>query len=258
MTSYIYLSDIHGNFEALSQLVNLPEYKDDSVQFRFGGDYSDGFTLQPDSILNTWTFIKELCDKGKAQAILGNHDEWIIDAAYKPHKPTWWANNGRESTLDNLKISSRTDYEISEQLLYHHGDIMEWLQSLPLSLTDGQNILVHAGVELDKSLIDQSTTTLLWVREPYLFAQRYLSNKDIHDDFINKTLISGHTPTGNICGTHDCPIVYNNSLSVTRYYIDGGSKGGPNYQGRINLLHLDENGQEIWQKYLTKDGIFDY
>ena len=55
-----------------------------------------------------------------------------------------------------------------------------------------------------------------------------------------------------------CPIVTKKSIGLTRYFIDGGSKSGPNIQGRINLLKLDEFGNEIWKKYATQDGIFDY
>ena len=46
MKSYIYLSDIHANYEALKHLDELPEMQDDTCQFRFGGDYIDGYDLQ--------------------------------------------------------------------------------------------------------------------------------------------------------------------------------------------------------------------
>ena len=73
-----------------------------------------------------------------------------------------------------------------------------------------------------------------------------------------KTIITGHTPTINLVKGFDyCPIVRRTSY-VNRYFIDGGSKGGPGFKGRINLLKLDENGKLIWQKYMTEEGIFDY
>ena len=53
MTTYLYLSDIHGNFEALKHLKNLPEMSDPNCQIRFGGDYIDGFDLQPNAIIQT-------------------------------------------------------------------------------------------------------------------------------------------------------------------------------------------------------------
>ena len=44
---------------------------------------------------------------------------------------------------------------------------------------------------------------------------------------------------------------------VTRYFIDGGSKSGSEFS-RINLLKLDENGNEIWQGYLDDQGFHLY
>ena len=256
----IFLSDIHGNFEALQHLNNLPEMNNHNCQFWFGGDYSDGFDLKPKATINTWNFIMNLCKSGKAKAILGNHDEFILDATYQPDKYTWWEHNGRENTLDNLGLSFTNQHELREQLLYHYYDQMEWLKSLPLSLETEHLLMIHAGVDLDVALSQQSKDTLLWIREPYIYAEQTFSKEDIHKDFQNKTIISGHTPTTYINHNDEgqCPIIKKTSIGLTRYFIDGGSKGGPNIQGRINLLKLDEFGNEIWKKYATQDGIFDY
>ena len=42
MKTYLYLSDIHSNFEALKHLDSLPEMQDPDCEIRFGGDYIDG------------------------------------------------------------------------------------------------------------------------------------------------------------------------------------------------------------------------
>lgn len=260
MKNIIFLSDIHANFEALQQITNLPEYHDPNTEFWFGGDYSDGFDLKPKATINTWNFIMSLCQSGKAKAILGNHDEFILDAAYQPDKYTWWEHNGRGDTLDNLELSFTNPHELREQLLYHYYNQMEWLKSLPLSLETEHLLMIHAGVDLDVALNQQSKDTLLWIREPYIYAEQNLNIDDIHSNFKNKTLISGHSPTVYIDHYElgPCPIVTKKSIDLTRYFIDGGSKSDPNIQGRINLLKLDEFGNEIWKKYATKDGIFDY
>lgn len=263
---YIFLSDIHGNFEALQHLTKLPEYTDETVQFRFGGDYSDGFDLQPDAIKNTWAFIKNMTDNGRAIAILGNHDEFIVDAAFNPLKYTYWSANGQDATLENLGIQnvfpitlSRNLYgwkpsEIREFLISEYYDEINWLSQLPLVCQDGNNILVHAGFDLDTSIVDQPRTTLLWTRQPYINAEQNLRMEDIHVDYNGKTIISGHTPTQLL--DNNGRILHKPEL-VNRYFIDGGSKGGRQISGRINLLKLDANGNEIWRKYLTRDGIFD-
>ena len=126
MKTYIYLSDIHSNYEALKHINDLPEMNDPSCEFRFGGDYIDGYDLQPNATLNTLHFVKDLCEKGKAKAILGNHDQFLLDAAYYPYRTNYWELNGRASTLENLGIPYTTNDELPEQLLYHLKDELEW------------------------------------------------------------------------------------------------------------------------------------
>lgn len=266
MTSYIYLSDIHANYEALKHLKDLPEFNDPSCEFRFGGDYIDGYELQPKATINTLHFIKELCDSGKAKAVVGNHDQFIIDQVYYPHRTNWWYANGRVQTLKNLGIPYANDENLSELLLYYYQNELEWLESLPFYTIDSNNIMVHAGFELDMPLEQQNPNTMLWTRDPYIESTNYLTEVDLHPDFKNKTIITGHTPTKGISvngKTNDvCSIIkdelkHNGSTILTRYFIDGGSKSGLE-SGRINLLKLDQNGSEIWRGYLDQDGFHYY
>lgn len=252
----IYLSDIHANIEALEQLHKLPEMRSKDTEFRFGGDYSDSFTLTPKATLQTWNFIKKLCDSGKAKAILGNHDDFVIKAVFQPFTHNSWFENGLQSTIENLGITYANPQDFREQMLFYFYEQMQWLKSLPTYLQDGDNILVHAGFDLDLALEDQLYDTMLWAREFYINGAKNLQPTDIHSDFQNKTIISGHTPTIHFAHTDHCPILFDDQ-PVKRYFIDGGS-GSDLPTARINLLKLDEHGNEIWKKYATADGIFDY
>lgn len=51
MKTFLYLSDIHSNFEALKHLDLLPEIQDPDCEIRFGGDYIDGLDLKPNSVI---------------------------------------------------------------------------------------------------------------------------------------------------------------------------------------------------------------
>lgn len=263
MKTFLYLSDIHSNFEALKHLDSLPEMQDPDCEIRFGGDYIDGVDLEPDAVINTLRYVKSLCDSGKAKAILGNHDRFILDATFRPFNQTAWWLNGREETLENLGVTYRSPSDLREQLLYHYSDELEWLRDLPYYLVDGKNILVHAGFDLNLSLEEQDPETMLWVRDPYIQgAFSLLRHVELHPDFRRKTIISGHTPTGLINGTMDhailTDIVSDKELDyMTRYFIDGGSKSGST-DGHINILMLDENGNEVKQGYLDKNGYHSY
>lgn len=208
MKTFLYLSDIHSNFEALKHLDSLPEMQDPDCEIRFGGDYIDGVDLEPDAVINTLRYVKNLCDSGKAKAILGNHDRFILDAVYRPFNETAWALNGRDDTLKNLGIVYRSPSDLREQLLYHYSDELEWFRDLPYYLVDGQNILVHAGFDLDLSLEEQDDETMIWTRDPYIQgAFSLLRHVELHPDFRGKTIISGHTPTGFINGNDNNIIV---------------------------------------------------
>lgn len=263
MKTYLYLSDIHSNFEALKHLDSLPEMQDLDCEIRFGGDYIDGVDLEPDAVINTLRYVKSLCDRGKAKAILGNHDRFILDATFRPFNQTVWWLNGRDDTLANLGIVYRSSSDLREQLLYHYYDELEWLRDLPYYLVDGQNILVHAGFDLDLSLEEQDKETMIWTRDPYIQgAFSLLRHVELHPDFRGKTIISGHTPTGLINGTMEHTILTDIIIDkkqhhTIRYFIDGGSKSGST-NGRINILVLDEKGYEIKQGYLDKDGYHNY
>ena len=263
MKTFLYLSDIHSNFEALKHLDSLPEMQDPDCEIRFGGDYIDGVNLEPNAVINTLRYVKKLCDSGKAKAILGNHDRFILDAAYRPFAQNGWELNGRDDTLENLGIVYRSPSDLREQLLYHYSDELEWLRDLPYYLVDGKNILVHAGFDLDLSLEEQDEETMIWIRDPYTIdAQSLLRHVPMHPDFRGKTIISGHTPTTYINGNdknitltdipHDLEHHY-----VTRYFIDGGSKSS-SINGRINILVLDEKGYEVKQGYLDASGYHSY
>lgn len=53
MKTYLYLSDIHSNFEALKHLDSLPEMQNPDCEIRFGGDYIDGVDLEPNAVINS-------------------------------------------------------------------------------------------------------------------------------------------------------------------------------------------------------------
>ena len=266
MKSYLYLSDIHANFEVLKHLETLPEFSDVTCEIRFGGDYIDGFDLKPNDTLDTLHFVKKLCDSGKAKAIVGNHDIFLLDSAFRPFATNWWYMNGREETLANLGIPYVSESDLREQLLFHLYDEVTWLQSLPYYLEDGSNILVHAGFELDLPLDKQDTEGMIWTREFYIDSLNHLTDVDLHPDFKGKTIISGHTPTCTM-GGYEHPLNPNQILKdslkldekplVTRYFIDGGSKSGSEFS-RINLLKLDSEGNEIWQGCLDESGFHKY
>lgn len=86
-TSYReFLNQLHGN----SSFEEIEEFFDEAVIYDTDFAYGASSDRLLD-VINTLRYVKNLCDNGKAKAILGNHDRFILDAAYRPFNETaWW------------------------------------------------------------------------------------------------------------------------------------------------------------------------
>ena len=79
----------------------------------------------------------------------------------------------------------------------------------------------------------------------------------IEENFNGNIYYSGLKSVYNPCQILKDSLELDETPLITRYFIDGGSKSGSEFS-RINLLKLDENGQELWQGYLDETGFHLY
>jgi diadenosine tetraphosphatase related serine/threonine protein phosphatase len=276
MTTYLFVSDIHSNIKTLKELEHkVPEWNDPNTHIVFCGDYIDGFIQKADEGLEVLKFVKNLYDSGKASALLGNHDDWLKDVLLLKNntllnwfqcggQTTWAAwqkalytnNNQDDSTKIKVNyhnprpITSASDiYKLVLDLDYE--DIIDWFVQLPLSLSFGQILAVHAGFDLTKPLMKQDDDTRLWVRDSYFIDQ--IDAYEVHDNFINKTVVSGHTPNQCLSNSPICSTTnHGEVISIIkdgfpdRYLIDAGSNGNPTRPcEQLNILLLNEDGSLI-------------
>lgn len=197
----IAIGDIHGCYDELKELYLLLEetgtYNKDEDKLVFLGDYID---RGKDSRL-VIQFIRDL-QKNNANVIVlkGNHEEMALDCIN--HGDILWAYNGGHDTMDS--------YEGFEGQFY---DDLEWMKSLPLYHEDEHFIYVHAGVDLNKPLEEQSEDDLLWVRDDFI------SNpKGYH-----KRVVFGHTPTIYYCNEYKPMYTYNNNIGIDTACVFGGA-----------------------------------
>jgi len=87
-------------------------------------------------------------------ALRGNHEKMFLDAV-DGYGARLWAQNGG-------------DYQNLESLTIHAG----WISQLPIYLTVGETMFVHAGVysghDPAKAIADGKTDSLVWMRDPFL------------------------------------------------------------------------------------------
>lgn len=131
------IGDVHGEYEALLSLMIEMDYDidgnhPDNRTIIFVGDLTDRGPNSP-AVLR---LVKKLVRTGKAQAVLGNHELNLINSA--PKSGSGWFFSERES-LD-------TTFQPFEKILENEkGEIIEFLNSLPVALERNDLRIVHAA-----------------------------------------------------------------------------------------------------------------
>lgn len=197
----IVIGDTHGCYnelkELLNNLVESGEYNKDTDKLIFLGDYID---RGKDSRLVVKLVRSLQKDNKNVIALMGNHEDMLLN--YYKGIDNWWTFNGHYTTLDS--------YEgFKEQF----QDDIKWMRTLPLYYEDDYFVYVHAGVDVNKSLEEQDSHTLLWTREEFIYAE-----KEYH-----KRVIFGHTPTINLIGEYKPVCTDTNNIDIDTACVYGGN-----------------------------------
>jgi serine/threonine protein phosphatase 1 len=173
----IVVGDIHGCYKELKQLIvdleDNQEYNKDTDRLIFLGDYID----RGKDSYQVVQYIKELQkNNDNVIALMGNHEQMCID--FMTQNTESWLWNGYGVTLDSYGNYAKLEKDI------------EWMKKLPLYYEDEHFVYVHAGINPNKPLKENSDYELLWERENFLY------NRTKFD----KTVVFGHTPSLTVMG----------------------------------------------------------
>lgn len=258
MTPFIILSDIHGNLKQL-ELLKTVQAKYPKATTIFGGDYIDGFHTG----YQVLKAIRKIQQENPEHTVVlaGNHERLLIDYMDNFINGLWLVNGGKQTMKQWIKDIGRTPGSVitnRDCILKASYDYIGWLKNLPASIEYDKFMFVHGGLEMfRKDPRDTSYKEQLWARESYIYQYPPEEHVFAHNT-INKTIISGHTPTVYIHGHYDnnvdkgypnqlndsnlpCPvktIQYENEQP--RYFIDGGNhSGAPENKGNIIVIDGD-------------------
>ncbi|BAZ27802.1 metallophosphoesterase [Cylindrospermum sp. NIES-4074] len=171
----IVIGDVHGHYQGLMLLLEaIAPTSEDQVYFL--GDLIDRGPQSAQVV----DFVKE----SNYSCLLGNHEQMLLsilsDTENFSATMQAWLYSGGQATLASYEAAT---------IPQEHFD---WFKTLPAYLDLGDIWLTHAGVDPKKSVAEQTTDQLCWIRDEFhSIEQPY---------FADKLIIVGHTITFTIPG----------------------------------------------------------
>lgn len=156
--------------------------------------------------------------------LCGNHDSAFFDFLMEDQFDPTWLGFGGDKTLrsygvniDELMKRDPSGMHLKEivrsTIPASHFDFFD---ELPVALSIGRYVFVHAGLQPGLPLAEQSDHDLLWIREPFLSTGPQL----------DVTVVHGHTPVNAI------------QYGTNRIGIDTGAYA----TGKLSILHIGPDG----------------
>jgi calcineurin-like phosphoesterase family protein len=153
------IPDLHGRYDLLSRALA-------EIAARSGGEAGAIVTIGdyvdkgPDS-KSVIERLRSGIERGwNLVTLKGNHDALMVSALRDPSKMAAWIGKGGEAALASYG---------GDPAAVPQADI-DWLDRLQLVHVDAHRVYVHAGVDPEIPLGQQSEVTLLWKRYPKEFS----------------------------------------------------------------------------------------
>ena len=196
------IGDIHGCLSQLTSLhkniLNYDKFDPKNDLLIYLGDYIDRGKNSKEVIDQ---IIKLKNNKIKTINLLGNHDEFMIDFLFnKNNNIKNWLNFGADSTFRSygIEIVEFIKDGFEDNVINKLRDLvfnkieeshLNFFQNLETSFSTEKYLFVHAGIDPQKKLVDQTKKDYLWSRSDDFF------DKDFKAE---KIVVHGHTPVENI------------------------------------------------------------
>jgi serine/threonine protein phosphatase 1 len=206
----LFITDIHGHYDAMLQLLDFAKLEPSSDLLVVGGDMID---RGPDSgkVLKGIKLLQQMYPHN-IKVLIGNHEHMMLDFIWN-NDPMWKSYGGNESLTSFEQVF--TDGEVENYLL--------WMDQLPIVFETGEYVFTHAGINPDNPL-DQQGREVLWMN-------RTEFNKTV--DLVSlqhltkgRVIVHGHTPGRAV------------KFDGTRLNCDLGSGVFPHHMAALALVDL--------------------
>lgn len=193
------VGDVHGRrdlllamLEALEQRAEADTRDGREPVIVFLGDYVDRGT-DTRGVIDL--FLSGRPFGFERRFLKGNHEQSMLAFMEEPLQNRAWVFHGGVETLRSYGVQPPPVMGADEEALTRAaadlmaalpGDHRNFLESLERYVVEGDYLFVHAGVDVAKTLDQQSDADLYWSRERFLKARRRFPYRVVH----------GHTPVG--------------------------------------------------------------
>lgn len=236
----VIISDIHANLPLFQQLLEKVGYTTEDYLFINGDLCEKG----PDS-LSTVAFARKLSAESDRVFISKGNCDVVHDYVFNDVEGIRNYMRQRKNSVLNEMLDRHgkalTEFaslqELGEFYRSHFGEVLDWLDQLPIAYETDDFIIIHAGVE---NIPDWKETS----REFALYAPSFYEKGHQAD----KTVIVGHWPVVNYRAntvSSNCPLI---DLKKKVIALDGGNQ--IKRDGQLNALIID--GEEITYTYVDE------
>ncbi len=172
------VGDIHARFDLFEEFLNHVRGSEATVILL--GDLIDRGGQDVELLNKVRALLQEPESEGLSNffCLMGNHEAMFVDALTGPFSSlSLWLQNGG-------------NFEQYPDMQEH----LEWIAELPVYMTIGETMFIHAGFYPGKNPVDTinagKTDNILWMREPFLsYGPEFEKwNPDL------KQVVFGHTP----------------------------------------------------------------
>lgn len=188
------IGDIHGCLDELLQLEDMVAKDAQGIEGeRWIVTLGDHIDRGPSSAQVIEHLIGAPPPGFRRVSLTGNHEQMLLDFLAEPAANSQWLEFGGLDTARSYGLrnaSGSVGRQRAREIARDLASLMprthvDFLLSLPVSLSLPGFCFVHAGLRPGLAIADQSEIDLLWIREPFLEEGGYPGAVVVH----------GHTPT---------------------------------------------------------------
>lgn len=215
--AYIYaISDIHGRYDLLKNVVDEWVRFENGDQLILVGDYIDGDCHGNSCLTLQYIYQLQIAYPQQVIVLQGNHEEWLLsfledretylDTQIDMSFSTLESFTGEEEMTsiyqrasayhqDRFSIIEDMYHQCRELICQKHASVMNWLKHLPYYYENDHQIFVHAGIEV----IDYQPE--LWKQVSTV--NTYLMKCPASQGQFYKKVIAGHIGTHQVTHQSD-------------------------------------------------------